>query len=573
MGARSKTTTMSHPVPARRRWLTRMTALASSAALPLWSPSTWAKSDSSFSSLPRTALVIGNGDYAKAPLRNPVNDANAIARALYKSGFELNLQINADSAQLADAIRQFTADLARNKGVGFFYYAGHGAQLASRNYLLPVDAAINSAADLQDKAIELNALLDGLSATRNSMNVIVLDACHRYPFSKQAQSGLSQYDAPPGSLLAYATSPGNTVADGNRENGLYTENLLRELAVPGTTIEDVFKRVRLAVHLQSAGRQVPWQSTSLDDDFYLQRHAEASQLSPAESARRYEEELTIWKHVEFSDNPASFEYYLRRFPSGKFSEIAQFQHERLLTKKTQGLLRAALTAAPIAMTSIPPNPYSKGTFRTDGKFSVGDRYAYRTVDAVSRASKAEFTETVTSITGLHVIFNDGERVIDSLGTDVKSPDSSVSLPAQFYPAEYAIGRKWTTRVRGSSVAHTLPDNLVEIGFKIKAKETITVPAGTFDTFKVVGTGLGPNGEQWKVHYWIAPEVSRRPLAIEFVVKDGGQTVVSNRHELTGFKQSVAPAPDGNRIRLQVTQGLALCNRTTSAGANYCSAAA
>jgi uncharacterized caspase-like protein len=257
----------------RRRILQAGVAAGSFLALPWLGPSQ-SQSQSTLNALPRLALVIGNTKYAEAPLRNPGNDAQAISGELRQFGFKVDLQIDAGRAQMENAIQAFGNDLAKSKGVGLFYYAGHGAQLAWRNYLIPVDAVIDNLEDMRAKAVALNSLLQGLVKARNPMNVIILDACRDNPFGTKVpteQKGLSQFDAPPGSLLAYATSPGNTARDGEGANGLYTENLLRELKVPEAKIEDVFKRVRLNVRLKSGGQQIPWESTSLEEDFYLMR--------------------------------------------------------------------------------------------------------------------------------------------------------------------------------------------------------------------------------------------------------------------------------------------------------------
>ena len=113
------------------------------------------------------------------------------------------------------------------------------------------------------------------------MNIIILDACRDNPFGKKLpteQKGLSQFDAPPNSLLCYATAPGNVASDGGGTNGLFTENLLREMRNPEAKIEDVFKRVRLKVRLASKGQQIPWESTSLEEDFYFN----AAGINPAQ---------------------------------------------------------------------------------------------------------------------------------------------------------------------------------------------------------------------------------------------------------------------------------------------------
>ena len=253
----------------RRRWLAQAGALLSASALPLWVLGAAAQSQSTLNALPRISLVIGNARYAEAPLKNPGNDAKAIASALQQLGFQVNLKLDAGRNDMIEAIRSFDGELAKKKSVGLFYYAGHGAQLGWKNYLIPIDAVIEQLDDMQTRSVELNSLLEGLAKAQNPMNVIILDACRDNPFDNKVraqQKGLSQVDAPPGSLLAYATSPGNTAADGEGANGLYTENLLRELKTPEAKIEDVFKRVRLNVRRKSEGRQIPWESTSLEED-------------------------------------------------------------------------------------------------------------------------------------------------------------------------------------------------------------------------------------------------------------------------------------------------------------------
>ena len=329
----------------RRRWLKQAGVLASSTALPFWIPGTSAQTQTMLNTLPRVALVIGNTSYVDAPLKNPANDARAIAGELQRFGFQTVLKLDAGRTEMIEAIRAFADTLAQKKGVGTFYYAGHGAQIAWKNYLIPVDAVIDRLEDMQAKTVELKALLDGLVRAQNPMNVIILDACRDNPFGNKVhaqQKGLSQFDAPPGSLLAYATSPGNVAADGEGANGLYTENLLRELKAPETKIEDVFKRVRLAVRRSSQGQQLPWESTSLEEDFYFLPPKQVRKLSEDELEKQFEEELAIWEKIKDLKEPAPIEDYLRRFPSGKFSELAQFRLTRVLAQ------RAALEQAALA---------------------------------------------------------------------------------------------------------------------------------------------------------------------------------------------------------------------------------
>lgn len=221
---------------------------------------------------PRIALVIGNSKYIDGPLVNPANDAAAMSKELKMLGFETQALIDGKLSEITAAIQVYTDRISKSKAVGLFYYAGHGVQLAWRNYLVPVDASLDRVDDIPKKTYELNAMLASLGKAQNPMNIIILDACRDNPFGKKLpveQKGLSQFDAPTNSLLCYATAPGNVASDGVGSNGLFTENLLREMRNPDAKIEDVFKRVRLKVRLASKGQQVPWESTSLEDDFYF----------------------------------------------------------------------------------------------------------------------------------------------------------------------------------------------------------------------------------------------------------------------------------------------------------------
>ncbi len=251
---------------------------------------------------PRKALVIGNSAYAFGALKNPANDARAIAAELKRTGFEVTLGVDLTQAQMAEAIRSYAARVAQTKAIGLFYFAGHGVQLAWRNYILPTDAVLQKLEDIQAKCIDINAVIESIGRAANPMNVIILDACRDNPFAGEAkleQKGLSQVDAPPGTLIAYATAPGNVASDGAGANGLYTEHLLREIPVPEAKIEDVFKRVRLAVRRESRGLQVPWESTSLEEDFWFIPPPQLKKLADEEAERaRREEEAARQKELE-----------------------------------------------------------------------------------------------------------------------------------------------------------------------------------------------------------------------------------------------------------------------------------
>jgi len=219
----------------------------------------------------RVALVIGNGAYKDAPLKNPVNDAKDMAGALRKLGFEVTLLTNAGMKQMDAAVRDFGVRL-RQGGAGLFYYAGHGLQVAGENYLVPVDARIQTESDARYACLPAGMVLGRMDDARNDVNIIILDACRNNPFARSfrsAEQGLAKMDAPTGSLISYATAPGSVASDGDGRNGLYTQNLLKNLAIPGLPITEVFMRVRQGVVSATGRRQVPWEASSLIGQFYF----------------------------------------------------------------------------------------------------------------------------------------------------------------------------------------------------------------------------------------------------------------------------------------------------------------
>jgi len=225
------------------------------------------------SSASRQALVIGNANYAHAGvLRNPVNDARAIGNTLQQLGFEVSTLVNVDQRQMEQAIRSFGKQLEDRKGVGLFYYAGHGMQFDGENYLLPTDINPSTEEDVRYDAVPLGKLLAQMRAAGNGMNVVILDACRNNPFARSFRTfnpGLAQVNAAAGTFISFATAPGQVAADGDQGNGLFTSNLLRHLPTPGIKLEEVFKRTTADVYRASGQRQAPWVQYSVIGDFYF----------------------------------------------------------------------------------------------------------------------------------------------------------------------------------------------------------------------------------------------------------------------------------------------------------------
>jgi uncharacterized caspase-like protein len=230
----------------------------------------------------RVALVIGNSAYPTAPLKNPVHDASDMAQALRELGFDVIYQENLKQHDMKRAIRAF-GDKLRGDAVGLFYYAGHGLQVRGENYLVPVDATIESEEEVEYEGIHAGFVLAQMESAKNSMNIVILDACRNNPFTRRFRSasrGLASMDAPSGTLIAYATAPGAVASDGTARNGLYTQELLKVMRTPGLGIEDVFKRARIAVRAVTHGQQTPWESSSLVGDFSFHSPTPAEATSP-----------------------------------------------------------------------------------------------------------------------------------------------------------------------------------------------------------------------------------------------------------------------------------------------------
>ena len=221
----------------------------------------------------RTALVIGNSTYASAPLVNPVNDAGDIAAKLRNLGFSVTILTNASRREMRRAVRKYSQELRLTGGVGMFYYAGHGMQIKGINYLIPTDAVMENEFEIPDEAVSANSVLRALEEAGNEMNIVVLDACRDNPFAKSYRStatrGLARMDAPGGSIIAYATAPGDVASDGDGRNGIYTKHLLANMDKTGMPIEQMFKKVRIGVIDDSSGNQTPWEESSLRTDFYF----------------------------------------------------------------------------------------------------------------------------------------------------------------------------------------------------------------------------------------------------------------------------------------------------------------
>jgi hypothetical protein len=232
----------------------------------------------------RIALIIGNNEYrSNAVLKNPVNDARAMDETLQRLGFHTLRYENLGLNELKKAIDAFGKQLFAYD-VGLFYYAGHGIQYKGRNYLVPVDVDLSIPQQVEFDCVPAERVLVFMEHSGTLVNLLILDACRNNPFERGWNrsimgNGLAFMNAPSGSLIAYATSPGSVASDGAFENGLYTGALLRHMATPNITVEQVFKRVRAEIETITNNQQTPWESTSLKGDFYFNRDSSVATTS------------------------------------------------------------------------------------------------------------------------------------------------------------------------------------------------------------------------------------------------------------------------------------------------------
>jgi hypothetical protein len=200
--------------------------------------------------------------------KNPLNDARDMADILRKKGFYVIPLENASQYQMEQAIVEFSDKIRSGKGVGLFYYAGHGVEVGGVNYLIPSDARIPSLDFVKSKTVSVDSVISAMENAQNRFNILILDACRSNPFGRGG-GGLAPINSATGIYVAYATAPSKIAEDGAGENGLFTSYLKQYINQSGLKIEEVFKNVRREVRKASHKRQTPWTSSSVDGDFYF----------------------------------------------------------------------------------------------------------------------------------------------------------------------------------------------------------------------------------------------------------------------------------------------------------------
>ncbi len=279
----------------------------------------------------RVALVIGNSAYQHIPrLPNPANDARLVGNTLRGLQFTLvggGAQIDLDIASLNRVVRTFREQLS-GADVGLFYYAGHGMQIKGQNYLVPVDANPTVEADVDFQMLDMNVVLRQMESTGTKLNLVILDACRNNPFGgrglRSATSGLATMQAPEGTLISFATQPGNVALDGSGGNSPYTTALVHSMRKPGLGIFRAFNDVGLSVSQVTAGAQKPWMSSSpIKGDFYFSpprnTPAPSTEKSPATVDDR---PARAWDAVKTTSDQTVLQAFIREYPNSVYAALA-----------------------------------------------------------------------------------------------------------------------------------------------------------------------------------------------------------------------------------------------------------
>lgn len=300
----------------------------------------------------RVALVIGNGSYRHSEsmprLVNPQNDADDMASALRQFGFEVTERKNLNKEEMEEAITDF-GRRASEGDAALFYYSGHGLQVKGQNYLVPVDANIDSEAKVSYRAVNLNLLLEEMDSARSRVNIVMLDACRNNPISGKFRSGgtrglASPSEIPKGTVIIYATAPGDVAADGEGRNGLFTASLLSAFRGRDLTLGGVLYTASKQVQDATGQQQTPYVNgpTTVQREFSFVQPSEMTNLRPLEV-----------KPIESQPLPAEMEPSLMGEGGGShdLAPSAEQSADTLAKVKSKGVLVAGVNG------SLPPFGY------------------------------------------------------------------------------------------------------------------------------------------------------------------------------------------------------------------------
>jgi formylglycine-generating enzyme required for sulfatase activity len=366
--------------------------------------------------VPRLALVIGNSDYDYAEkLANPLNDADDMAVVLGSLGFEVILKKDMKHRAMKDAVKTFTRRLNREKGIGLFYFSGHGLQDNKfQNFLIPVNADIDTSADIEDQAVNANWVLAKMSETNNRLNLLILDACRNSLQEKSyIKKGLAAMKGSLGSLVAYATAPDNAALGSEKKrNSVYTKYLVEALKNrSNNSVLDMLNYVTNKVAVATENRQIPWQSGSMKDIFCFNRCGVSNeQAEKIANIKKQQAEKIARRDEKIAERDAE----IARLKRESDAKIARLQAKLKATEQQQTIISTSTRTKPTPI--IPSNNLVAGKVFQDrlkdgslgpkmvvipaGSFRMGDIQGGGSSDEqpVHRVSVGKFAMGVYEVT-------------------------------------------------------------------------------------------------------------------------------------------------------------------------------
>lgn len=492
----------------------------------------------------RIAVVIGNGSYPSGALANPRNDATAMAEALRKLGFDVELKLDATKADMDAVFRRFSAR-ADGAAVTAIFYAGHGIQVGGGNYIVPIDANPRHERDLKRDMIKMDDILDDMGAAR--VKLVFFDACRDNPLARSFGRGGSRGMAAPveatGTLISFATKHGNTAADGDGKHSPYATALLAALENPaGVEIEQMLRRVQQSVKQATHGQQEPWRYGSLDGDFYFRpadpastsgtspeavEHAvreatrraseqaarekaelqqsikalqEASERAVADAvkAQKLASESAVAEALKRSNEQAARERdAMQKSMEKMLQEALDKQKAALDAERATSLAGPAPTVAAgkqaptaVALASVQPGDSARPAMPTSltQTGAAGDEWEYVATDIYGKQQKLiERVKAVVPGAGLLEEFVVGGRPLAEWVFDNKPRLVGIPLDSVIMFAPNWSGAEI------DSVAIVNPSRCLQIQYvtgcrvmklKVSGEEKITVPGGSYDTRKL-----------------------------------------------------------------------------------------
>jgi len=298
----------------------------------------------------RVALVVGNSDYLhSSKLKNARNDAAAMSAALRRLNFDVLEGTDLDEQEFRRLVRDFAVKI-EGAQVALFFYAGHGLQVAGRNYLLPVNASLKRELDLEFEALPLDLVMTQMERGQRT-NIVLLDACRNNPLvddlarsmgtrSASLGRGLARVETGVGTYVGFSTQPGNVALDGEGQNSPFASALLKNIETPGLDIETLMRQVREDVITTTNGRQVPWGNSSLIGRGFVfnaveepeteGKRTEKPQSSTSDQANI---EIAYWNSIKDKGDADLLEAYLGEYPNGRFARLADIMIESLSARE------------------------------------------------------------------------------------------------------------------------------------------------------------------------------------------------------------------------------------------------